>query len=48
MKWVYSITISYVPVIIIYGKELFNEAFQSQKNLMLKKDMLFNFINISL
>jgi hypothetical protein len=46
-KWIYASAVSFGPVIIAYAIELFGESIKSQMNLSCKKEMVRNFMHLS-
>lgn len=47
-KWIYVSAISFGPAILLYVHELVKEAILSQRSLEAKKEMLLNFITLSI
>ena len=48
MKWVHASLISYIPVFILYVKEIWKEAVLSKNNLKDNQEMLLNCISLSI
>ena len=48
LKWVHVSLISYIPVFIMYVKEICNEAIKSKNNLKDNQEMLLNCISLSI
>ena len=47
-KWIYASAVSFGPSFLLYAIELIREAISSQHNLGAKKEMLLNFITLSI
>lgn len=47
-KWIYASAVSFGPLFLMYAIELVREAILSQRNLGAKKEMLLNFITLSI
>lgn len=47
-KWIYASAVSFGPAFLMYSYELLKEAISSQRNIAAKKEMLLNFITLSI
>lgn len=48
MKWIHASALSFVPIFIIYSREIILESCKSQKNLTEKTQMFSNFMSLAI